>query len=253
MRNAVVDFQQKHTLIDQADIKRSTLEALARPLLENDFAALQRVLAERAAHAGGILEDGSAIPPTTTDLSRQRRLRHPIPDLVGAATTALLARLDIATPEDAVAFFRRRTPADMRWLRVAVRFPPLPEYYGSPGSTMDLSAEIDRGDVWYDFPFDAAGTRLPQPRERFPSFTLYVKWRGERVPLVSWRTTVGGWRVGAGVGRPGVFPLQGLGRRPARLAAHRRGAGLDPAAVVSARLDGEGEEGQRHVREGHQL
>jgi hypothetical protein len=34
---------------------------------------------------------------------------------------------------------------------------------------MDLSVEIDRGDVWYDFPFDAAGVRQPQPRERFPS------------------------------------------------------------------------------------
>ena len=37
--------------------------------------------------------------------------------------------------------------------------------------------------------------RQPQPRERFPTFTLYVKWRGERVPLVRWRTTVGGWRA----------------------------------------------------------
>jgi hypothetical protein len=60
---------------------------------------------------------------------------------------------------------------------------------------MDLSVEVDRGDVWYDFPFDAAGVRQPQPRERFPQLTLFVKWRGERVPLVRWRTTVGGWRA----------------------------------------------------------
>ena len=26
------------------------------------------------------------------------------------------------------------------------------------------------------------------------TFTLFVKWRGERVPLVRWRTTIGGWR-----------------------------------------------------------
>jgi len=74
---------------------------------------------------------------------------------------------------------------------VVVRLPPPPEYYGA---SMELSAEIDRGDVWYDFPYDASGARLPQPRERFPTFTLFVKWRGERVPLVRWRTTVGGWR-----------------------------------------------------------
>jgi hypothetical protein len=59
---------------------------------------------------------------------------------------------------------------------------------------MAFEAEIDRGDIWYDFPFDAAGGRIPQPRERFPTFTLYVRWRGERVPLVRWRTTIGGWR-----------------------------------------------------------
>ena len=190
MRKAVVDFQQKHTILDQADLKRSTLEALARKLLVNDQDTLERVLAERAAHAGGFIEDGS-IPPTTTYLGSDG-LRHPIPDLVGAATQALLARLGIASPDDALAFFRRRAPADFRWLRVAVRLPTPPEYYGA---RMDLSAEIDRGDIWYDFPFNEAGVRQPQPRERFPSFTLYVKWLGERVPLVRWRTTVGGWRV----------------------------------------------------------
>jgi hypothetical protein len=60
---------------------------------------------------------------------------------------------------------------------------------------MDLFAEIDRGDIWYDFPFDAKGNRLPQPRSKFPTFTLYVRHRGERVPLVKWRTTIGSWRT----------------------------------------------------------
>jgi hypothetical protein len=189
MRTAVVDFQQKHTILDQADLKRSTLDTLARPLLENDYAALQRVLTERVAHAGGFVEDGS-IPPTTT-YPGSDGLRHPIPNLIDAATDALLARLGIGSPQDALAFFRRHAAADFRWLRVAVRLPTPPEYYGP---AMELSAEIDRGDIWYDFPFDAAGVRQPQPRERFPSFTLFVKWRGERVPLVRWRTTIGGWR-----------------------------------------------------------
>src|SRR5262249_24944300 len=89
------------------------------------------------------------------------------------------------------AFFQRHPARDFRGLRVAVRFPPLPEYHAAE---MDLSVEIDRGDVWYDFPFDEKGVRQPQPRQSFPLFTLYTKWRGERVPLVRWRTTIGGWR-----------------------------------------------------------
>jgi hypothetical protein len=117
--------------------------------------------------------------------------RHRVPDLATAARDATLTALGIATAEDAVDFFRRHPRADFDAMKVAVRLPPPPEYYSG---TMDLSVEIDRGDIWYDFPFDAAGVRLPQPRERFPQLTLFVKWRGERVPLIRWRTTIGGWR-----------------------------------------------------------
>jgi hypothetical protein len=188
MRRAMLDFQQKHAVMDQADIKRSTLEALAQPPLANDFADLRRALAERAMHGGGFLEDGSV----TATYPGEDGSRHPVPDLATAATDALMARLGLATPEDALAFFRRHPAADFRWLKVAVRLPTPPEYYAA---RMDLVAEIDRGDVWYDFPFNAAGARQPQPRERFPSFTLYVRWHGEKVPLVRWRTTIGGWRA----------------------------------------------------------
>ena len=59
MRTAMLDFQQKQAVMDQADIKRATLEALARPPLENDFLALRRVLTERVLHAAGFIEDGS--------------------------------------------------------------------------------------------------------------------------------------------------------------------------------------------------
>jgi hypothetical protein len=196
MRSAALDFQQKHAVLDQADLKRGTLEALARPLLDNDLLDLRRVVTERAMHAAGFLEDGS-VGTSTSDPSYPTYLgadgaRHRVPDLATASADAALARLGIAGAADAVAFFRRHPAADFRWLKLAVRLPDPPEYYGR---AMDLAAEIDRGDVWYDFPFDAAGARVPQPRERFPTFTLYVKWRGERVPLVRWRTTVGGWRA----------------------------------------------------------
>ncbi|MFL5303857.1 MAG: hypothetical protein ACJ8F1_01535 [Polyangia bacterium] len=202
MRTAMLQFQQKHAVFDQADIKRPTLEVLARPPLENDMRALGRVLSERAMHAAGFLEDGSVNDAAAAGAGASSVVgatylgadgtRHPVPDLATASREAVLARLGIATAADAVAFFKRHSRADFAWLKVAARLPPPPEYYGPQ---MDLYAEIDRGDVWYDFPFNAAGVRLPQPRTRFPTFTMYVKWRGERVPLVRWRTTVGGWRV----------------------------------------------------------
>jgi hypothetical protein len=201
MRNAALDFQQKNAVFAQADLTRATLETMARPLLENDFLALRRVLAERVAGSGRIIEDGSAIeampkarknrprkPPTYKNSAGQD---VPVPDLVGQATDALMARLGLHAAQDALAFFKRHAERDFRSLRAAVRFPPLPEYYGPQ---MDLVAEIDRGDVWYSFPFNEKGERRGQYRDRFPTFTLFVNWRGEKVPLVSWRTTVGGWR-----------------------------------------------------------
>jgi hypothetical protein len=197
MRAGVLDFQQKHGLMAQGDLNRATLEALAEAPVVLDFAALRRVLAERAAHAGAMLEDGTAPagdggPASYLDGSG---VRHPVPNLVAAATDRLLEALDLFTPEDALAFFRRHGPEDFLGLLIPVRFPPLPEYYPPNGKPMDLSAEIDRGDIWYDFPFDAKGNRAAQPRERFPSLTVFVKWRGERVPLCQWRTTIGGWRA----------------------------------------------------------
>ncbi len=34
---------------------------------------------------------------------------------------------------------------------------------------MDLEVEIDRGDIWYDFPFDESGKQHEQQRERYPT------------------------------------------------------------------------------------
>jgi hypothetical protein len=195
LRAAVLAFQQKHAVMAQGDLTRATLQAMARAPVELDFAALRRTLAERAVHSASILEDGSAIGEdgqAATYLGQDGQ-RHPVPDLVASATEALMVALDLENPGDAVDFFRRHGPDDFRSLRAVARFPALPEYHAA-GRDLELSAEIDRGDVWYDFPFDARGIRLPQPREHFPTFTLFVRWRGERVPLVRWRTTVGGWR-----------------------------------------------------------
>jgi hypothetical protein len=194
MRFAMLAFQQKTLVMAQGDISRGTLEALARSPLENDYLALRRVIAERVADAGGFIEDGSAnagpggasFRPDGPDSAPQ-----PVPDLIGLATTAVLARLNISSPEEALDFFRRRKGRDFRRLRVAARLPAPPPYYAEH---MDLLAEIDQGDVWYEFPFDDKGRRLPQPRTRYPSLSLFVRWQGQRIPLLRWRTTVGGWR-----------------------------------------------------------
>ena len=196
MRAAVLAFQQKHAVMSQGDLNRSTLEAMTISPWRLDFEALKRTLTERAVHSAGILEDGSATDGqgvAATYLGNDGQ-RHAVPDLVTAATTALLEALDWQAPEDAVDWFRRHTDSEFfRGLRIVARLPALPDYYAA-GGEFEFSGEIDRGDIWYDFPFDARGDRLPQPRERFPSFALYVKWKGERVPLVRWRTTIGGWR-----------------------------------------------------------
>ncbi len=199
LRFAVADFQQENALLDLGEVGRSTLEAMARPIEENNLLALRRVLAERAAHAGRILEDGSVTPPPRRDgtpraaptYETMTGARAPVPNLVGAATEATLLRLGIVTADDALAFFHRHPVADFAWLQVAVRFAPLPDYYSEH---MDLVAEIDRGDVWYEIPFDKTGKRIPQARRNYPSFKLFVRWHGERVPLVKWRTTIGSWR-----------------------------------------------------------
>ena len=75
---------------------------------------------------------------------------------------------------------------------MAVKLPALPEYYAPD---MDLSIVIDRGEVWYDLPWDASGVRHPQPRKRYPSFHLYLKYNNQRILLARWRTTIGGWRA----------------------------------------------------------
>jgi hypothetical protein len=81
--------------------------------------------------------------------------------------------------------------AGLSTLHVAFRAPPLPSYYGKH---MDLSVEIDRGDVWYDFPWDENGKEIAQPRVNYPTLTVFVEWQKQKIPLVRWRTTIGSWR-----------------------------------------------------------
>ncbi|HEY5090073.1 MAG TPA: hypothetical protein VIK30_08890 [Polyangia bacterium] len=177
MRLAVRSFQRKHMIYEANFLRRKTVEALSRSLLDNDYDALVRALRERVVSAAAILEDGST--------SKVR-------NLVDEYTKAALAQMGLPDAASALAFFKRHGPDDLKRLRVAVKLPPRPDYYGPE---MDLSIVVDRGDVWYEVPFDDKGHYKPQPRKKYPSLTLYNKVGGKLLALARWRTTIGGWRA----------------------------------------------------------
>ena len=52
---------------------------------------------------------------------------------------------------------------------------------------MELAAEVDRGDVWYD------DHPIPRRVAHRPTMILYAIDHGVRRPLVRWLTTIGGW------------------------------------------------------------
>jgi hypothetical protein len=189
---ALAEFERKNDIFGWGFVSGETREALQQQPGALHFETLKRILAERVADAAGILEDGSVAKggdsPTYVD---EAGLRRPVPNLIGEFVDALLAAMNIATPQDLEAFLGAQNLETFSTLRVAYAPPPLPPYYAS---FMELSAEIDRGDVWYDAPFGAGGVPLAQRRLRYPTFTLYATWREQRIPLVRWRTTIGSWR-----------------------------------------------------------
>jgi hypothetical protein len=176
MRLAVRRFQQKHMIYEANYLRRKTVDALARPLLDNDYDDLTRAIRERVVAAAAIVEDGSA--------SKTR-------NLVDEYQKAALDQLQLTDGATALAFFKRHPAPEFKRLRAAIKLPPRPDYYSD---NMDLSLVVDRGDVWYDLPFDASGHYKPQTRKKYPSMTLYAKAGGKQIMLAKWRTTIGGWR-----------------------------------------------------------
>jgi len=190
---ALARWERKNDIFGWGFLGGETQAALLAPTRAATLDAFKRVLNERVADAAGIVEDNSINnthkknPPTWHD---EAGVEHPIPDLIGDHVRALLAAIGVATPEDAIAFLRAHR-AGLATLHVAFKAPPLPAYYAD---RMDLSAEIDRGDVWYDFPFDKRGKLIEQRRDHYPHLTLFVHWHDQKIPLCSWRTTIGSWR-----------------------------------------------------------
>jgi hypothetical protein len=191
---ALAEFERRHRVYGWGYIGRDTLEALRKTPMDNARDAVIRVLTERAMHSAGVIEDGSSperdgAPPTFEGADGER---HPIPNLEADIRERIVASFGLATAEDTLAFLEglgELDPAEAHL--VAIRGPTLPEYYRSD---MNLTVEIDRGDVWYDFPYDEEGNEIGQPVGRRPRLTIYTRYNGHRIPLARFGTTIGGWR-----------------------------------------------------------
>jgi len=189
---ALAAWERKNDIFGWGFLGGETLTALQRPQMDLHADTFRRILMERIADAAGIVEDGSAAggknPAVYKDATGKE---HPVPNLIGDHADALMAELKVRTPDEVVTFLRRVGREGLARLHVAYRPGPLPPYYGPH---MELSVEIDRGDIWYDFPFDDSGKPMAQPRVNFPTLTVFVDWQKQKIPLVRWRTTIGSWR-----------------------------------------------------------
>jgi len=189
---ALAAWERKNDIFGWGFLAGETLAALQRPQRELHFDTFRRILTEHLADAAGILEDGSAsLGKRSATFKDANGEEQPVPNLLQENTDKLLAALAIHTPDDLAMFLRRVGRVGLASLHLAFSPRPLPPYYGKH---MDLSVEIDRGDVWYDFPFDGDGKPVVQNRVNFPSLTVFVEWQKQRIPLVHWRTTIGSWR-----------------------------------------------------------
>ncbi len=189
--NAVELFQRRNFLMPNERLDAETREALALESRELDFRLALRVLRERVIDATGLVEDGTAgagpqpilgrmLDPMAMRAARgvQAPLPDGAPDLVGAATEVAAKQLGWLDPATTRAFLESGVA------RVAIALPAAPRYHSAH---MDLAAEIDRGDVWYD--------EQPIPRRVLhrPNLVLYVHDGATKRPLVRWPTTIGGW------------------------------------------------------------
>lgn len=192
---ALAEFERRHRVYSWGYIGRDSLAVLRLSPMEAERLAVLRVLTERAMHAAGALEDGSTstlsddTPRTFKGADGQQ---HPIPNLEADLQARVIAAFGLQTPESMLKFLESLGElAKDEHRYVAIRSPDLPEYYSS---NMDLTLVYDRGDVWYDFPFDTDGRPIPQPVGRRPRVTVFTRYNGQRIPLARFGTTIGGWR-----------------------------------------------------------
>ncbi|HET7503028.1 MAG TPA: hypothetical protein VFK02_18535 [Kofleriaceae bacterium] len=193
MARAVNLFQHRNFLMPNEHLDAETRDAFARDSREHDFQLALRILRERVADASGLIEDGTAGAGPQPVLGRMldpaamrmpRGSDGPLPDgaddLISPATEAAARQLGWTSPDDVRSFLEHH-PAGVR---AALALPELPAYHAAH---MDLSAELDRGDVWYD------ESPVARRIEHRPTLILYADDHGTKRPLIRWATTIGGW------------------------------------------------------------
>ena len=193
--DALAEFERRHRVYSWGYIGKDSLAVLRISPMEADRESVLRVLTERAMLSAAVLEDGS----TSTKADGSPRTfkgvdgkQHPIPNFESQLRQHLIEAFGLQTPESTLAFLESlgELKKDEHRL-VAIPGIELPEYYDGD---MDLTLIYDRGDVWYDFPYDEEGNELRQPVARRPRVTVFVKYNGQRIPLARYGTTIGGWR-----------------------------------------------------------
>ena len=189
-RAAIEEFERRSRIYARGSLLGETLAALREEPLELERRALVRVLTERALLELGIIEDGSA------EAARPARADDDVksaPNVVRALEQRITEALGLQTVDGVRRFYRRLTDAlSHPHYTIAIDPVALPAYYADD---MALWVEVDRGDFYYEFPFDEAGNPLDLPIERGPTLTVFARDGSEVRPLVSYPTTIGGWRV----------------------------------------------------------
>lgn len=194
-QDALAQFEKRHRVFGWGYLGLDTLKKLRMTPIEVEHEAVLRVLTERAMHAAVVIEDGS----TSLLANKESRTyvgadgkNHQLRNLEAELRNAIIAAFGLQTPELTLAWLQSlgELPKGQSRL-VAINSPELPEYYDGE---MVFTLEYDRGDVWFDFPYDDQGKEVFQPVGRRPRITLFVLYNKQRIPLARFGTTIGGWK-----------------------------------------------------------
>ncbi len=197
--HALAAFEKKHNLRGWGHFSTPNVAVLAQSAVDSTHARLVRFVRERTVSATAVVEDGTALRGREDFVYKDvSGAEHKLRDMAAEVSVAALAALGLTTVAEARAqvdlllgLMERDEATELGRLLVAVRLPAMPPYHG-PDMAFDVV--INRGDVWYEFPYDQEGNKLPQSRRYKPRLTVYTTYLEQRIPLVRWRTTIGSWR-----------------------------------------------------------